>query len=281
MIPFLTIPSQEAHIMVHSYTKFYPKQIKHIIYKKPVRRIRQGLSPISVQTQNDPHSPQHTQENYLHDSLRRTKRTISDIIIANDFNQFCTFTFAHDRNDIQKCKNKMSDWLKSQQKIHGQFNYLIIPEFHKDKKAIHFHALFNNYKGNTKTANTKNKQVKNITSYRKGFSTLLEIKNKERISTYVKKYITKDMPTFSGKKRYWCSKNLIRPEVVYNYPQIPFLNYNKEYETEMLTIYTTKVNIDVPINKGILWTKLQQKSYQSKHRLKPEKQKNLVASTVT
>ena len=89
-----------------------------------------------------------------------------------------------------------------------------MPELHKDG-AYHFHGLLANcdglglvYSGKIQ----KRQMVYNISSFRLGFTTATQVKDTNKVSVYVTKYITKDLCALtSGKKRYWCSRNLARP----------------------------------------------------------------------
>lgn len=174
-------------------------------------------------------------------SIFRTKTTISDIVLCNEFDLFATFTFKSDRQDIDKCKRKMQDWLKSQQKFHGKFSYIIVPEFHKDKKSLHFHALMKNYTGKLTDSGKKinNRKAYNFAGYEKGWSSAVYIDNVEKVSSYVKKYITKEMVNTFGKKRYWCSKGLKRPELIYNTDFLENVVYpfNEDWQNQFFTIY--------------------------------------------
>ena len=128
-------------------------------------------------------------------------------------------------------------WINTEQinhlRRHGQkFKYLIVPERHKNG-AWHFHAIFENYKNeiedfyNPKNKyltvdeiRSKNKKPKNqrgfLPRYTLGRSEIAPIKDKTKMSSYIKKYITKELITEKFKKRYWCSKNLKSPEVIEN-----------------------------------------------------------------
>lgn len=190
-------------------------------------------------------------------SLNRTKNNVRDIILCNKFTHFCTFTFKDFRDDIDVCKSRMHYWLKSQQKIHGNFDYIIVPEFHKDGKALHFHALLRGYKGKvTPAKNPRNNNllytqakhlIFNLPGWRNGFSTASIIdaddsEGFEKVANYVTKYITKDMPTFPGKKRYWVSQSLVRP--IKNQNINPDEYYSDSSAEHSETETSTKITID-------------------------------------
>jgi hypothetical protein len=167
-----------------------------------------------------------TKETNLERSIRRSKKLIRDYALCNCFDMFITFTFATDRDDVEKCRRRMMDWLKNQRNRNGKFRYLIVPEFHKDGKSIHFHALIGGYEGKIEKAiNPKtNKQLKQkgryvyqLSGYTLGFNNVKLIGNtiedRTRVASYIQKYMTKDMPVFFGRKRYWVSKGLKLPLV--------------------------------------------------------------------
>lgn len=208
----------------------------------------------------------------LDDSLRRTKTVISDIVIANQFDGFATFTFngtkkyskkygyaITDRSNPDECKKKMSKWLKNQRELHGSFGYLIVPEWHKDNKSLHFHALIKGYRGNIKPSGKikYGKPIYNIESYKLGHSTLETIvqtpDDHARVASYVKKYIVKDMPMFKGKKRYWCSNGLIRPEIIHN-PNLDVFTqdkFTKVYQRNNIEIQEAKERVTIANIKHI------------------------------
>ncbi len=202
--------------MVHSYAKIYPNMTKLFVFNQPSKVRIKGFEAIyKKERESKPSSDPVT----LIDSLRRTKTRLNDIVVSNNFDLFCTFTFAKDRQNVDKLKRQMSRWLNNQQTRVGKFSYLIVPEFHKDGKSIHFHALFKDYAGELVDTGHRTKRGQPsliVKSYTLGYSTAVEIDDIEKVGSYVKKYITKDMPQFNGKKRYWCSHGLTRPEKVLN-----------------------------------------------------------------
>lgn len=209
--------------VIQDVVKVYPDHMKIVIYHRGYK--------LQLSAQKSPQAESeraNKKEDNLHRSLRRTKENFKDIILANRFEHFMTFTFdksKHNRYDVNHCKSVMSSWLNRQRARHSpDLQYIIVPELHKDG-AIHFHALVNNFRGqlnpvlNKKTGEQlKSKSgalVFDIPGYRAGKirSALQLTDDYDAISAYMmKQYMTKDMPLIHGRRRYWCSQNLKRPE---------------------------------------------------------------------
>jgi hypothetical protein len=226
---YYTVKIYPNFIRVYEYPEYIIKQDD--LYS-PTKKIATGARV----PKDDP---------YIFDvSIKRSRTKLQDLCLSNDFD-----LFASDRQSISLCKSKMRDWLKSQQKRYGSFDYIIVPEFHKDGKSLHFHALFKSYKGRlTQAINHKThkplkqngRSVYNIKSYKSGYSTAVKIDNMQKVSSYIRKYITKDMPRLSNKKRYWCSTKLQRPQVIQNFDfneKNLNLNFTTLYEKNGFTIY--------------------------------------------
>lgn len=150
------------------------------------------------------------------ESLRRTRTTIFDYALSNDFEYFVTFTFNPkkiDRYSIDETFNTMKYWLNRQKKHSPDFAYVIVPEFHKDG-AIHFHALIRAYNGDMKPTKVFQncKRVYNVTGFTSGFTNAQKMDgDQEKTAGYITKYITKDTINRFNKRRYWASKNLQKP----------------------------------------------------------------------
>ncbi len=197
--------------------KIYPDFVRLYKYANPFYVRRFDFDPYSSRPKKkkrllDPDTSDNS-------SLNRSKTRVMDMALCNDFNLMTTFTFAKDRNNVDAKKRQMGFWLNNQRILHGNFSYILIPEYHGDKKAIHFHGLFSGYKGTLVDSGHKTKhgrKVLNITSYRAGYSTGVEIDDIQTTSGYVAKYLTKEMPQFKNKQRYWCSNGLKRPLKIVN-----------------------------------------------------------------
>lgn len=164
-------------------------------------------------------------------SLARTINKIFDYANAMDWDWFITFTFSSekvDRYDFDSVSKCMSKWLNNmKQRYCSEMLYLVVPELHKDG-AWHFHGLFKNCEGlnfqeavnNNKNSKfykcsliRKGQQVYNALRFKLGFTDCTKIKDSKRASSYITKYITKDVIIKTPhKRRYWCSKNLTLPK---------------------------------------------------------------------
>ena len=158
-------------------------------------------------------------EEYLRSSCARTINAIYDIARSNPWEWFFTFTFDPEkvnRYDYEECSKKFSAWLHNMRRVCPDMKYICVPEQHKDG-AFHFHGLFSNvdaleyrFSGHIK----KGRCVYNIGKYHFGWTTATMVGDFHRASSYLCKYITKDLcAVTTGKKRYWASRNVMRPVV--------------------------------------------------------------------
>lgn len=225
---------------IHTTSKEYNNMIKLVVYKNAYPIF--SVSKTGKRERRDDYVPNER-------SIVRTKDTIRDIALMNDFTLFATFTFdkrKHDRYNYDHCKYVIETWFATQRHKRGmsELRYLVVPELHKDG-AIHFHALIGGYTGPLKPSGHKvnGRSVYNFTSYRAGFSTAVFIDNREAVAHYVSKYITKDFVKQFGRKRYFCSRYLKRPVKAvnkYRLCQVPPVFRKKVYENDTCAIY----NID-------------------------------------
>jgi hypothetical protein len=206
----------------YDITKEYPLMYRVILYKSPYTPKPPKEKTMSKMSFS---SFQESQEY----SIRRTRRTLHDLVKCNDFDLFVTFTFNPkkiDRYDLVGVTAKMQGWLRRQYARNNNFQYLIVPEKHKDG-AIHFHALMKDYPFVLKRTNViqDNRRVYNIPMFKFGFTnaTYLPRDDREKVGNYIAKYISKDMITMPNRRRYWASRNLKKP----------ITRYNSIYETGM------------------------------------------------
>ena len=166
-------------------------------------------------------------EHAIQSSMNRTIQKIYEISRANIWEYFLTLTF--DRNKLDSSNynllcDKVSKWLNN---LHSRYapdlKYLIVPELHKDGKHYHFHGLLANI-GNITLKDSGIKKnghtIYNMSNWKYGFSTVTKVKDSNKVSSYITKYITKELCAVSkNKRRYWTSKNCDTVKIsVYNLP---------------------------------------------------------------
>lgn len=180
-------------------------------------------------------------------SVNRTKNMVYNYARGNVWEWFITLTFNKekiDRYNYDECSKRLRKWLNNiKNKYAPNLKYLVIPEQHKDG-AWHFHGLLSDC-GNIKFNEAFNKHtgellytksdlpIYNFGSYKLGYSTATAIVDTEKASSYVTKYITKDMAVNTkGYRRYYPSANLDLPPKTYFFlvenEKMEFLKLHKD-----------------------------------------------------
>lgn len=219
---------QEITYPVFARQKTYLHSTEIYIPNRPYEKREEGYEAVGSLDTGDVPQPT-SEEDKIDRSNRRAYTAIKDIALSNVFELFATFTFRDGRDNPELCRQKMNGWLKRQRKRDKKFQYVIVPEFHKDGVSLHFHALLYGYSGkviravNPKTGRPlvkSRRKVYDLPSYTLGHCEVYYIGNTEedriRSSFYLLKYIKKDMPQFANKKRYWSSRGLHKPVTIEN-----------------------------------------------------------------
>lgn len=194
--------------------------------------------------------PKQSERDKAKENKSRAVQKVYDYAKCNDFTWFCTFTLdpkicdSFDYDIASKELAKFRKWLSRE-----QIQYIFVPEQHKSG-AWHFHGLLADGLQLKQAVNAKTgeviPEVYNILNYHSGFTTATKIKDKNRINTYITKYLTKEMSVPSGRKRYWCSTGLSLPKEVKDYinpESVEFINelhgndFFKKVVSEYGTVY--------------------------------------------
>lgn len=222
--------------------KEYPNGSKVLtVYKNALKAENTSDSiPIYPSEEFDPENKGDDKDLERMRAIWKIKTKIKDYVLCNDFDCFWTLTFGEDRYDYEVAFSKMSKWLESMRKKYGKFDYIVIPELHKDG-AIHFHGVTGGFKGSIVYSGVKHKKVKvyNCPDWNHGFTTITKMRNKEKCASYVTKYFTKDMQSSvvgKGKKKYWSSRGLRLPAVSYSENDLG-KNLEPNYVNDVCTIY--------------------------------------------
>lgn len=174
----------------------------------------------------------------LSESLSRTRATIFELALCNDWKWFVTLTLnpeSHDRTDLRNYKRKLSTWLKNYNRIHEtNIKYLLIPEQHADGESWHMHGLMMELPEEHLHEFTEQEKlpikilieikrghkVYNWPAYQKafGYISISKTRHPESVSKYITKYITKDLAKTRiglNDHLYYCSQGLKRSELIY------------------------------------------------------------------
>lgn len=155
-------------------------------------------------------------------SFNRTKNEVYKISRQCEWKYFITLTYDKakgDRYDFDVCMKKANKWFMNQRNRYAKdLQYIFVPEMHKDS-AWHIHGLIARVGNMSFTDSGKKwgkKPVYNLSGWKNGFSTAVQIGDTQedifRISTYITKYITKDLCYVTkGKRRYYRSQNIPKP----------------------------------------------------------------------
>ena len=224
----------------------YPDSLQVRTFTRPVKtsleRINSSPNVWTAPNTSNTETRERTQEQILHSlksSVNRTVNQIYSISRSNTWQYFITLTI--DPKKLDNCNyslvlEKLSKWVNNLKfRYAPDLKYIFVPELHKDKAKWHFHGLFSDigsipfsfsgkvcvgkyiYDYVRKPYATK---IFNIPLWDYGFSTATKIRDTSRASSYITKYITKDVSRIiENKHRYLASTNLDKPiERVYNIP---------------------------------------------------------------
>lgn len=145
-------------------------------------------------------------------NMNRAVNQVYDLARANCFDWFVTLTLDPkrvDRTDYTECAKVIRLFTMRLQRRGNR--WLIVPELHKDGKAYHFHGLIQGDLPLTHWRGT----VYNLDNFEFGHTTVMKIEDPKRVATYIAKYLTKDIQVPKGRKCYWASQDLAKPEISY------------------------------------------------------------------
>lgn len=179
--------------------------------------------------------PQSEQEKELC-NLARARSAIRELALCNPWEYFVTLTLNPDKQDRFSLDGYVRDlgvWIGNyNKKFHTHLKYLLVPEQHKDG-AWHMHGLLHDVSPQSVTRNCHGYLDMPYYANRFGFISLDPIRNQNKCSSYITKYVTKD--TGNGvdvsKHLYYHSRGLEKAEVltVYDVAGMPMEVWQNDY----------------------------------------------------
>lgn len=240
----------------------YGNIVKLVYIKKaPVPKSRNDID----YKQNKSDSPPPAVDNErFNSSISRARSRVYELSMCNEFRHFCTFTLNgewRDRENLKEYRKALSMLIRNLNRERSEkIKYLMIPERHK-KGGWHLHGFFmgltaDDLREFKTTENIPLKMKKTIKSGEKlfdfprysskfGFCSISEIKNREAVSAYITKYITKDLGTEKmqhNEHLFFASQGLKGREVLAkNNAEIPPFD-DWEFENDYVKIKTIRLS---------------------------------------
>lgn len=148
-------------------------------------------------------------------SLSRSKSTIKELCLSNDFEYFITLTVSskfdyYNRFDLENCVHSLKRLMKAYKRKSPEFKFIYIIEQHKNG-AYHFHGMC---KGMIEKDIYKNKEGFYSSHFfdNLGRNSFDRIKDYNACCSYITKYITKKCCRTENHQIYFCSRRLKRAD---------------------------------------------------------------------
>lgn len=191
----------------------------------------------------------------LEAATSRAKRMIKEYALCNEWDWFVTLTIdkqKFDRYNLKAYYKALGEFIHNYNRRSDdahKVRFLLIPELHKDG-AWHMHGLIKGIRPGDlvvpqfiqkRTKGKALKMVRNTKGYARwsqyadkfGYISMEKIRDKQKVSSYITKYISKDMAssvTEYGAHLYYCSKGLKTGTVIYQGTQAVTVTSGWDYE---------------------------------------------------
>ena len=175
-------------------------------------------------------------------NIKRSKRAIRDYALCNEWQYFVTLTLdkgKRDRYDLNAYIKALGQRIRNINKTRdSKITYLLIPEKHRDG-AWHMHGFINGLNDDdVSVVDVKGRKrlVYHWLDYEDkfGFSDMEIIESKEKATSYITKYVSKEMVNSVSDvnaKTYYCSRGLNKPVEIKRGIVTP--NYVPQYEKKI------------------------------------------------
>jgi len=144
------------------------------------------------------HTPKATKnDEKLECNLSRTKAKVFEYAYCNLWDYFITLTISSqkfDRTDLKGYYKKFNQWLRNYNKKYGlNIKYLFIPELHEDGMSWHMHGFIMGLPESHLSYNSNGYLDWLAYSAKFGYVSIDKIRDRQRIASYITKYISKNL----------------------------------------------------------------------------------------
>lgn len=212
---------------------YYGEQAKIVWFKHGINRKKDDidLSAFGI------YEPVGNDEK-LSNNIARARGRVLELALCNPWEWFVTLTLdgdKQDRTDLDGFIKDLGNWIGNFNRKYGcNMKYILVPELHKDGKSWHMHGLFH---GVPDSALVRNEHgYWDIPYYRNrfGYISLSAVRDHEKVSHYITKYISKSMSARVGdmaKHLFYSSRGLDGKVLALESAHIPVVDgaYESDY----------------------------------------------------
>ena len=191
--------------------KHYGEHIEKIAYIKTMREA-------GWEDERETKAKGSVNDDKLSNNLARAKTLVKEYALCNPWDYWCTFTISPDKfnrynlNEFYKHFAEFIHGYNKRQPEAYKVKYLLVPEQHKDG-AWHMHGFIKGINPKDLLKNENGYMTWKQYNRKFGFISMDVIKDMDKASSYILKYMTKDTDknvTEINKHVYYCSKGLQR-----------------------------------------------------------------------
>lgn len=162
-------------------------------------------------------------EEKLCNNLARAKSIVKEYVLCNQWDWWCTFTVnpqQYDRKELDIYAKDFAEFIHNynrRREDKDKVKYILVPEQHQDG-AWHMHGFIKGIAEKDIYINQYGYYTWKQYEKKFGFISMDKIKDIDRSSSYILKYMTKDSSKNVGalnKHLYYCSKGLKRADEIY------------------------------------------------------------------
>lgn len=187
----------------------------------------------------------------LSNNLSRAKTTVQELALCNPWDYFCTFTVSKDkmdRYDLDFFMRSLAKFINNYNRYAKEYSvkYVLVPEQHKDG-AWHMHGFIKGIKPKDLTLNKNGYLTWKQYNDKFGYISMDRIKDIDKASSYIQKYITKDTDknvTELHRHLYYASQGLERAVKLYQGNANYFGKWDWEHPDGFCKIKTLDSRVD-------------------------------------
>lgn len=190
--------------------------------------------------------------NKLLNNIARSRTIVQEYALCNPWSYFVTLTIdpkKYDRYNLKKYYKDFSEFIHNfnrRRDAEHKVKYVFVPELHQDG-AWHMHGMIYGLCNDDLTMNSNGYYTWQKYNDKFGFMSIDNVQNIDRLSSYILKYITKDVEksvSELGAHLYYASKGLAKAQLVYRGQALLHCDYDYEHPDGYCKIKTFDTRTD-------------------------------------